>query len=180
MAYTHIITPVDLSPHSQQTLRHAFDEAQAHRAKLTLLHVLRDHPDTEEYYVRGGPEVEAGLQGSTIAFPAGFDPDTGVRLPTPPPPPQAVVRRDYLEETRTQLRDLVPDDFDGEWEADVIGGDPDDAIVDYAQEHGADLIVMGSHGHTGLRHLLMGSVAEKVLRHAPCPVLIVRHLEEKS
>ena len=67
----------------------------------------------------------------------------------------------------------------GDWEADVVRGDPDDAIVEYAREHGADLIVMGSHGHTGLRHLLMGSVAEHVLRHAPCPVLIVRHLEEK-
>lgn len=178
MAYTHIITPVDLSSHSQQTLRHAFEEAQAHGAKLTMLHVLRDHPDTKEYYMRGGPEAEAGLQGSTIAFPTGFDPDTGGSLPTPPSPQPAVVRRDYLEETLTQLRDLVPEDFEGEWEADVIGGAPDDAIVAYAQEHGADLIVMGSHGHTGLRHLLMGSVAEHVLRHAACPVLIVRHLEE--
>lgn len=61
----------------------------------------------------------------------------------------------------------------------MVRGDPDDAIIDYAQEHGADLIVMGSHGHTELRHLLMGSVAEHVLRHTPCPVLIVRHLEEK-
>lgn len=179
MSYTHIITPVDLSPHSQQTLCYAFEEAQAHGAKLTLLHVRQDHPDTEEYYVKGGPEAEMGLQGATIAFPAGFDPDTGARLPTPPTSPPTIVRRDYLEETRTQLRDLVPDDFKGNWEVDVIGGDPDEAIVNYAREHGADLIVMGSHGHTGLRHLLMGSVAEHVLRHAPCPVLIVRHLEEK-
>ena len=179
MAYTHIIAPVDLSPHSEQTLRYAFEEAEMHRAKLTLLHVLQKHPDTEEYYVRGGPEATAGLQGAMIAFPTGFDPDTGGKLPTPPMPAPVVVHQDYLAEAREQLRDLAPTDFAGDWEADVVSGDPDAAIVEYAREHGADLIVMGSHGHTGLRHLLMGSVAEHVLRHAACPVLIVRHLEEK-
>ena len=178
MAYTHIVAPVDLSPHSPQTLRYAFEEATVHRAKLTLLHVLQHVPDTEEYYVRGGPETEAGLRGSTAPIPAGFD-FTGGRLPTPPPPPPTVIHRDYLEDTQHQLRELVPDDFDGDWETEVVRGNPAEAIVDYAQEHGVDLIVMGSHGHTGLRHLLMGSVAEHVLRHAPCPMLIVRNIEEK-
>lgn len=180
MAYAHIVTPIDLSPQSQGTLRCALEEARAHGAKLTLLHVLQHLPDTEEHYLRGSPEAAAGLQGSMIAFPSGFDPDTGGRLPTPPPPPPAVVQRDYLEEMRAQLRNLMPGDFEGDWDADVVRGDPDDSIVDYAQEHGADLIVMGSHGRTGLRHLLMGSVAEHVLRHASCPVLIVRYLEEQS
>jgi universal stress protein A len=179
MAYTHIIVPVDLSPHSQHTLRYAFEEAKAHHAKLTLLHVLQHHPDTDEYYVRGGPAAEAGVQGSVIPFPTGFDPDTGSRLPTQPPPPPTVIHRDYLEEMRTQLQDVVPADFAGVWEAEVVGGNPGHAIVDYAKEHGGDLIVMGSHGHTGLSHLLMGSVAEYVLRHAPCPILMVRALEEK-
>ena len=44
-------------------------------------------------------------------------------------------------------------------------------IVEIAREQAADLIVMGTHGYTGLRHVLLGSVAEKVLRHSPCPVL---------
>ena len=52
--------------------------------------------------------------------------------------------------------------------------DPADAIVNYATNVGVDLIVMGTHGRTGVSHLLMGSVAEKVVRHAPCPVLTVR------
>jgi nucleotide-binding universal stress UspA family protein len=86
-----------------------------------------------------------------------------------------VVHRDHLEETRNQLRNLVPPTFKEPCEVQVVTGDPADVIVHFAQERGADLIVMGSHGHTGLRHLLLGSVAEKVLRHAPCPVLIVRH-----
>jgi|SRR5579884_2395558 universal stress protein A len=53
-------------------------------------------------------------------------------------------------------------------------GDPAAAILKAAQEIGADLIVMGTHGRTGLHRLLMGSVAERVVRKAPCPVLTVR------
>jgi nucleotide-binding universal stress UspA family protein len=48
------------------------------------------------------------------------------------------------------------------------------AIVDLAEEIGADLIVMGTRGHTGLMHVLLGSVAERTLRHAPCSVLTVK------
>ncbi len=51
---------------------------------------------------------------------------------------------------------------------------PVDAIVDSARARGADLIVMGTHGHTGVKHLLLGSVAERTLRTAPCPVLTVK------
>jgi len=53
-------------------------------------------------------------------------------------------------------------------------GDPFSAICQTAEQAQADLIVMGSHGRTGLAHVLLGSVAERVVRHAPCPVLIVR------
>jgi nucleotide-binding universal stress UspA family protein len=53
------------------------------------------------------------------------------------------------------------------------------AIVDYAGEHGIDLIVMGTHGRGALAHLVMGSVAERVVRLAPCPVLTVRNPEHE-
>ncbi|MHB1426608.1 MAG: universal stress protein [Gemmataceae bacterium] len=53
-------------------------------------------------------------------------------------------------------------------------GEPESVILKTAQEIGTDLIVMGTHGRTGLRRLLMGSVAERVVRKAPCPVLTVR------
>jgi nucleotide-binding universal stress UspA family protein len=53
-------------------------------------------------------------------------------------------------------------------------GDPADEILRLAREAGADLIVMGTHGRTGLARLLMGSVAEQVVRRAPCPVLTIR------
>ena len=50
-------------------------------------------------------------------------------------------------------------------------------IVRYADSRDVDLIIMGTHGRTGVAHLLMGSVAEQVVRTAPCPVLLVRHLK---
>jgi nucleotide-binding universal stress UspA family protein len=55
-----------------------------------------------------------------------------------------------------------------------LEGDPATAIVRYAADAGTDLIVMGTHGRTGLERLLMGSVAEKVMREAPCSVLVVK------
>ena len=53
-------------------------------------------------------------------------------------------------------------------------GDPGHQIAQYAEEAKADLIVLPSHGRSGLQRLLIGSVAERVVRHAPCPVLVVR------
>jgi general secretion pathway protein E len=62
----------------------------------------------------------------------------------------------------------------------AVAGTPHREICRYAQEHDIDLIVMGTHGRTGLAHVAIGSVAEKVLRGAPCPVLIVRHPEQQD
>ena len=56
---------------------------------------------------------------------------------------------------------------------------PADAILSYARDVKADLIVIGTHGRTGMAHLVMGSVAEHVVRAAPCPVLTVRHPERE-
>jgi nucleotide-binding universal stress UspA family protein len=57
--------------------------------------------------------------------------------------------------------------------------EPAEEIVKYAQSEDIDLIVMGTHGRPGFAHLLMGSVAEKVVRSAPCPVLTLRHPERE-
>ena len=56
-----------------------------------------------------------------------------------------------------------------------VQGTPTQTIVDTAGVQGVDLIIMGTHGRTGLQHVLLGSVAEKVLRLAPCPVLVTRN-----
>jgi len=57
---------------------------------------------------------------------------------------------------------------------EAIVGTPAGSIVEYAAGHDIDLVVMGTHGRGGVSHLLMGSVAERVVRTAPCPVLTVR------
>jgi universal stress protein A len=62
----------------------------------------------------------------------------------------------------------------------VKAGVPSRLIVDTARRSGADLIVLGTHGRTGLAHMLIGSVAEKVVRTATCPVLTVRRLVRKK
>lgn len=59
----------------------------------------------------------------------------------------------------------------------VKEGDARDQIIEVAKAFGADLIVIGSHGRRGFKRLVMGSVAEMVVRHAPCPVLVVRPKE---
>lgn len=58
--------------------------------------------------------------------------------------------------------------------ARVIAADPADAICEKASSIGADLVIVGSHGAKGLKRYLLGSVAEKVVRHAPCSVMVVR------
>jgi len=59
-------------------------------------------------------------------------------------------------------------------EARVVRGDPRDALVDTARTMGADLVVVGSHGRTGLAKLVLGSVASHVVTHSPCSVLVVK------
>ncbi len=56
----------------------------------------------------------------------------------------------------------------------VLAGTPREVIAKYAEEHAIDLIVMGTHGRTGLKHLLLGSVAEHLIRSQACPVMTVR------
>ena len=65
-------------------------------------------------------------------------------------------------------------------ETAVVQGVPFQSIVDMAGNENVDMIVMGTHGRTGLTHALMGSVAEKVVRLAPCPVLVTRGKMEAS
>jgi nucleotide-binding universal stress UspA family protein len=56
----------------------------------------------------------------------------------------------------------------------VSSGDPFEKILDAAEAHRIDLIVLATHGRTGIKRLIIGNVAEKVVRHAPCPVMTVK------
>ena len=75
--------------------------------------------------------------------------------------------------TDEEARELRP-------ECAMRTGAPADEIVRYASEHDIDVVVMGTHGREGVARVLLGSVAEKVVRRAPCPVLTVRHREHES
>jgi len=64
-------------------------------------------------------------------------------------------------------------------EVKLVAGDAPDRIAKEAKDYDADLIVMGTHGRKGMAHLIMGSVAERTLRIAPCPVLTIRSDEKE-
>lgn len=85
----------------------------------------------------------------------------------------------YEESLQQQLRQWA---LEAECPAEthLITGVPCVDIVNYADRMKADLIVIGTHGRTGLKHMLIGSVAERVVRTASCPVLTVRHPDFKS
>jgi universal stress protein A len=79
------------------------------------------------------------------------------------------------EEARRNLEKLADENLKGiDHETSLRVGHPAPEILSAVTELGADLVVMATHGRTGVSHLVLGSVAEKVVREAPCPVLIVR------
>ncbi len=97
-------------------------------------------------------------------------------VPIPPGPEVALPFGKMEEEARTKLEKLAREKIDGRavYEVEVTMGDPGVEILRAAKRHRADLIVMATHGRKGLRRLVLGSVAEKVVREAPCPVLTVK------
>ena len=86
------------------------------------------------------------------------------------------IQREQRTAAFKQLRALVAREFPAgaKATAKLRTGHPVETITRFARESGADLIVLSTHGRTGLSRALMGSVAERVVRHAPCPVLVVR------
>jgi universal stress protein A len=86
------------------------------------------------------------------------------------------------EDLKRMLEEIKPTDPAVPYEHRLITGDPSTAVARLAEAEGVDLIIMGTHGRTGLSRLLMGSVAEAVVRRAPCPVLTYKqpHSETAS
>lgn len=83
------------------------------------------------------------------------------------------------ERIRSMLEGVRPSDPAVPFEHKLTMGDPASEVVRIAAEVGAELIVLGTHGRTGLTRLLMGSVAELIVRRASCPVLVYREVDEK-
>lgn len=143
---THILVATDFSEASRPALVIAAAQAQAAGSKVSLVHV--------------------------------FD-------PTPMIPPAAVpaprkmeesVAKEFEERVIEELKRIRKERLGGVGDVEVVAlrhANAAFAICDYANTHKVDLIVLGTHGRTGLRHLLIGSVAERVVRHAHCAVLTV-------
>ena len=149
MDIKRILAPTDLSPASDVALATAADLAGRLGAVLTLLHVV-----TEQ-------ELEAMTSAHVPSRPIDFvyqDVDAAVI---------AGFRRVVPAEVRRSLR----------VEPVVAVGTPVVEILRAAEVKGADMIVMATHGRTGLARIVMGSVAEQVVRRAPCPVITVRPVE---
>ncbi len=91
----------------------------------------------------------------------------------------------YAQEVRAESERRLATFLDPKWSNGknisryAVSGVPFLEIVRYARENAIDLIVMGTHGRGAVKHILMGSVAERVVRTAPCPVLTVRHPEHE-
>jgi nucleotide-binding universal stress UspA family protein len=140
-----ILVPTDFSTSGAPALDWAETLASGYRARLVLLHVLEDFTPMEPYEVAFSNLIDEVL------------------------PQLETHAREALERTAASLAGKGL-----EAETHVEHGRPADGILDFAAGHDVGLIVMASHGRTGLERLLLGSVAARVMRSAPCPVLIVK------
>ncbi len=142
-AIRKILLPTDFSDSAEQAAVLAIEIAQAFGAKLLLLCVY------------AGPIYQGPFHTAYAA--------------------SAEILERLHHEAEHALRELHQRASDAGVSAEsfAMPGLARDVIVEMAQSQAVDLIVMGTHGHTGFRHLLLGSVAERVVRTAPCPVLTV-------
>jgi universal stress protein A len=103
-------------------------------------------------------------------------------LPESPVAAALFTSEELTRAARVRLHAWAQDEVDELVPAQVEArvGKPYLEIVDAAKLHDADLIVIATHGHTGLKHAFLGSTAERVVQHAPCPVLVVRGKEKAA
>lgn len=166
MNVTKILVPIDYSDYSDRALRWGASLAEKYGAKLLLLHVVPRA--SEDLLGRGAVGTDTPLQ-------LALD-NPSVYYAPGPPPQEAVTVIDLFEMAQNDLKDLAMAKLNESLSVSpkVGVGKPAEEILRVAREEGVDLIVMGTHGRTGLRHVLMGSVAETVMRTAPCPVFTVK------
>jgi nucleotide-binding universal stress UspA family protein len=141
--FKKILVPIDFSPHADAAIAAALSLAKHYDASLTLLHVF-------EPVALAMPEGSGFYASAQIAD---------------------AVRE--IDKTLGHKRDEVSAKAGKAVEALQRSGSPAHEIVEFAKSHSFDLIVVGTHGRTGLAHMLIGSVAERVVRSAHCAVLTV-------
>jgi nucleotide-binding universal stress UspA family protein len=152
--YTHLLVPVDGSAGAEAALPHVRALAERFGARVTIMRVTVAPETLIAETSGGGPGA----------------PDAGPLLdPMPVVEAEQEEATEYLGHLGDTLRAAGL-----QVTTEAPEGTPAHTIVDRAREMGADLIVMSTHARGGLGRLVFGSVADSVLRHAPCPVLLIR------
>jgi nucleotide-binding universal stress UspA family protein len=143
--FTHIVVPTDFSATARDALRMACAMARGTAAKISLVHVI---PDVwrQPWVAEAGIEM-AGMQIE-------MEKDARTRL-------EALAGEEEIRGLPVQPIVLI--------------GTPHVELADYVETHAGDLLVVGTHGHGPVRRFLLGSVAERLIRMARCPVLAVPH-----
>ncbi|MBD3410645.1 MAG: universal stress protein [Ignavibacteriales bacterium] len=144
LEYQKILLPIDFSEHSLCALSYASEFARRFGASLTLVYVVE---------------------------PAVFPPDFSLGQMAPP-----ALNRQMRERSKDELESVARERVaEGvEFSTIVRTGKPFIEIIETARDENADLIIIPTHGRTGVEHIFFGSTAEKVVRKAPCPVLSLR------
>ncbi|MBI4547062.1 MAG: universal stress protein [Ignavibacteriae bacterium] len=144
-----ILVPIDFSDYSKNALKYAVSFASHFKAELLLVYV-----------------VEPTIYPADFSF-------GQVALPS--------LENELRERGKVELKNLVKSHVTGKVSAQTIvrTGKPFLEILHTAKEENIDLIIIATHGHTGVEHILFGSTAEKVVRKAPCPVLVVHSRERE-
>ncbi len=161
--FTSILVPVDFSSHSTRALLTAAQLAKQFGASLIVLHVI-------------DRDIELQLIKNRFGY-------AGLFLPDPHVGDHSDISNDEIEtmiidrreQTYEALQTFLPPQLAHlSVEIRVVVGRPFERIVEMAVDEKTSLIVIGTHGRTGLAHLALGSIAERVVRLAPCPVLTVK------
>lgn len=158
LEFKRVLCPVDLSEFSLQALRLAVNVAEASAATLDILHVI--HNPFDEFY----------LTAITQSDPALIDAFADE------PQRRAKIMRVTEEHAEVLLKQFCHEIVKhyAKVRYHIRQGDPFEAILDGTEDFLTDLVVLATHGRTGIKRLVIGNVAEKVVRHAPCPVLTLK------
>ncbi|HEX2928870.1 MAG TPA: universal stress protein [Candidatus Binatia bacterium] len=165
LEFKKILCPVDLSSFSLDALRLAIKIAEASHATLDILHVI--HNPFDEIYMTALTQTDPALMEMYAN-----EPQRRARILRATEEHAEVLLKQFCRETVENYSMI---------RYHVRRGDPFENILEGAQDFLTDLIVLATHGRTGITRLVIGNVAEKIVRHAPCPVLTVKpHVTGRS